>query len=132
MKKTILAVSALTLLVATSAYAKPEWCGYVDHFHLDQNTPTNLQITRVSTDGNVNVQQIDNTRFNIADTNNCPGDGGYAYITYSVDPTHFCNLTIHDGPLMNDPNIAASCQGLSYNGVSYDGFMSYSYTLSFS
>jgi hypothetical protein len=132
MKKLVFALSALALFIATSSSAKPQLCGYTDQFHTDQDAPPTLRITNLDNDGNVITQQLSQTQFSINDATNCPTFGGNAYVTYSVDGSHYCTLAIHDGPYTNTPSVTAYCQGLSYNGISSDGILSYSYDIKLS
>lgn len=131
-KLTVSTILLANLAAASTGYTKPLSCGYKDHFHLGKTSPVSLHITKIASDNNVTVKQLDATQFDVNDAANCPPEGGTEYVTYSIDPTHYCKLTIKDSELKNDPDITVNCKGMDYNGWTYDGFLSYSYTLNFS
>lgn len=125
-------MAALFTLSSVSVMASPQWCGYTDFFHPSSDSPKNLHILAISGDSNVKVTKRSSSTFTISDVPSCPPNGGYATVLYGTDAQHVCTLTIHDGELMNDPDTTAKCNGLQFNGQTYDGTLTYRYTLHFS
>lgn len=128
MKKTVLAISLS--LISSISQAKPQSCNYSDYIHLSSDTPTYVKILNLTSDSNVKVEQKDARSFYIKDADTCPPSGGNVEVRYG-DTTHYCDLKIHDGELEFHPEVTASCHDLAYNGLTYDGFVSYSYSLHF-
>lgn len=125
---------ASVAFIQTAAAKGPNvsWCGYNDHFHTTSSAPANLQIRHISGDSKVVVVQNTPTTFTISDGAGCPVGGGYVQVRYAIDSANGCDLTIHDAEDMWDPNVVASCQGsVHYNGISYDGLGTYTYSLVF-
>lgn len=122
----------LAVGLMSTAMAKPTSCNYRDFIHVSNTAPANTTILQLSNSSGVTVQQTNTTSFFILDQG-CPPDGGYVFVRYGTDPANYCDLSIHDGELMWDPNVVANCTGnFVYNGTTYDGTGSYSYTLLFS
>ena len=122
----------LTLCAANLAQAEDTICMYRDFFHPSFDTPPAVRLLSLSGDINVQVAQQNDYSFKVTDTNDCPLNGGYVKVRYGTDEKHFCDLNIHDSALLWDPDITAHCTGLFYNGSTYDGKPTYSYSLHFS
>lgn len=127
--KKILMLS-LGLGLAFSAQAETFFCGYRDYFHLSNNTPANVFVTFVQSDSNVYSMLVGPRGFELRDTPRC--NSGYAQVSVAMDNAHYCILQIKDGPYLSTPLVSAACNDLTYRGMQYDGFNSYSYSLSFS
>jgi hypothetical protein len=137
MKKIMMTLILGSLFVAASASAKPMLCGYVDAFHANDGSSTRIS-SPISSNGDISVEQIGANSFRIHDNQSDPsscnvGSQGTATITYALDANNYCTLQVTDSPFLNTPVVQANCHGnLSYTGMSYDGTLSYSYTLAFS
>jgi hypothetical protein len=128
--KKIITLIAITSAISSVAFASKA-CNYRDYFHLNNDSPVEIKLVSLSSDSNVIIEQRDAASFYIKDAPSCPPEGGYATVRYALDTTHYCDLNIKDGEFEADPEVTATCQKLSYRGLTYDGFMSYSYTLHF-
>ena len=120
---------SLGLCLAASAQAEEFYCGYRDYFHLSNNTPPSVFVYSASGNSNVYVQMVGPRGFELYDTPRCTS--GFAQVTIGTDIDHYCVLDIKDGPFMSSPNVSAVCNRLTYKGIRYDGFNTYSYSLSF-
>ena len=130
MKKQYIPVIALfALTTATAAFAKPQTCYYTDHFHSD---PQSLVLGAVTSDTNTQVTKTSDFSFDMHDLTCPPNAPNVAKAIYTGPNNGVCTLTVEDNELWEDPTILANCSGgLKYAGDSYDGFMSYAYTLHF-
>jgi hypothetical protein len=127
MKKTAAAL-ALSALFSGSALAdKPLWCGYKDYFHINSSAHPGIFISNATSDGDVFLQVISARSFVIRDTPNC--SNGYAHVTLVFNDSNWCVLDIKDGPFINHPSVHASCHGLQFQGMDYDGWGTHSYTI---
>ena len=126
MKKIILFVLASFFLLEAQAKAN-FLCGYKDYFHLSDRIHPAVTIISANANQDLYLQVISPRSFEIRDTPNC--ETGYAHVTVGYDNFHWCVLDIKDGPYMNHPTITATCNGMQYKNLSYDGFNSYSYTI---
>jgi hypothetical protein len=125
-KKIVLAILGLGL--AVSAQAKTSFlCGFKDYFHLSNTTPASVFIVNAYSNNDIYVQIVGPRGFELRDTPRCTS--GYAQVTVATDASHFCVLEIKDGPYMSSPTVSASCNGMVYKGIRYDGFGTYSYSL---
>lgn len=104
-------------------------CGYKDFFHLSDKAHPAIYIVSGFNEQDVNLQIVGPRSFVIRDTAQCRS--GYAHVTVAYDAYNWCVLDVKDGPYMNHPTISASCNGMRYLGMSYDGMGSYSYTINF-
>lgn len=127
MKKALLLVLACGL--SLSANADQKLCGYKDFFHLSDTTHPGIFIMSANSNSDINVQIIGPKSFELRDTIQC--HTGYAHVTVAADAFNWCVLDLKDGPFMPHPTVSASCMGLVYEGMTYDGFNSYSYSLNF-
>ncbi|MGQ3892491.1 hypothetical protein [Legionella sp. CNM-4043-24] len=127
MKKALLL--SLGLGLSVSAQAEEFYCGYRDYFHLSNNTPASIFVINAYSNADMYVQVVGPRGFELRDTPRCVS--GYAQVTVAVDAAHYCVLEIKDGPYMSSPTVSASCNQLTYKGIRYDGFNTYSYSLSF-
>ncbi|ASQ47422.1 hypothetical protein [Legionella clemsonensis] len=125
MKKIVLFL--LASLFIMSAHARETLCGYRDYFHLDDKTHPGIFIVSANNTPDIYLQVIGPRSFEIRDTHQCRE--GYAHVTVAYDAFNWCVLDIKDGPYMMHPSVTASCSGMSYKGITYDGFNSYSYTI---
>ncbi|CEK09211.1 hypothetical protein [Legionella hackeliae] len=125
MKKVVLFLVASLFVV--SAQARESLCGYRDYFHLDDKIHPGVFIVSANHTPDIYMQVISPRSFEIRDTQQCRD--GYAHVTVAYDAYNWCVLDIKDGPYMMHPSINASCNGMRYKGISYDGFNSYSYTI---
>ncbi|WP_028388208.1 hypothetical protein [Legionella fairfieldensis] len=118
----------LASLFAIHAQARTSFvCGYKDYFHLNNKIHPAIHIVSATTDQDVYLHVISSRSFEMKDTEHCKN--GYAHVTVAYDNYSWCVLDIKDGPYMMHPVIHASCYGMQYKGISYDGFNSYSYTI---
>ncbi|VEG91357.1 hypothetical protein [Legionella spiritensis] len=125
MRKWMLVVVGTLFMV--DAQAGELFCGYKDYFHLSDKTHPGIYVVGGYNDSDVILQIVGPRSFVIRDTPQC--QTGYAHVTAAYDAMHWCVLNIKDGPYMNHPTVSASCSGMRYRGISYDGFGSYSYTV---
>ncbi len=125
MKKILFVV--LSCLFFVNAQANQSYCGYKDYFHLSDKAHPGIYIVTANSDYDVILQVIGPRSFVIRDTEMCTS--GYAHVTVAYDTNHYCVLDIKDGPYMWHPSVSASCSGMNYKGISYDGVGSYSYTI---
>lgn len=128
MKKTLLLLLGLNL--TSPVFAEHKLCGYTDFFHLGRDTNPNIIIVSANNSVNIYLHIIGPRSFEILDGYDC--QKGAAHVTFAYDLNHWCVLDIRDGPRMQHPTITESCYGMVYNGMSYDGFNSYSYTINLS
>lgn len=126
--KKILMLS-LGICSSASALAEQGFCGYRDYFHLSNNTPSSLFVISAISNSDISVQIVGPRGFELRDTPRCVS--GFAQVTVAADVNRYCILEIKDGPYMSNPTISASCNHMTYKGISYDGINSYSYSLSF-
>jgi len=127
MKRVI--ISLLGCCVAIGAAADQKLCGYRDFFHFSDATHPNIYIVDANNTQDLYLQVLGPRSFEIRDSYQCKT--GYAQITITDNAYHWCVLDIKDGPYMRHPSISASCSGIGYLGMNYDGLNSYSYTLNF-
>lgn len=118
-------------VIAFSAEAGQGWCGYTDFFHFNEKTRPLLFITNTSTNGDVVLQPLGPRSFEIRDTENCRTGRAHILITDFENANYGCVVDIEDGPFLNTPKVLASCNGVNFSGLTYDGIGSYSYTLNF-
>jgi hypothetical protein len=140
MMRLILGAFLAFFLVTAYATPKPDkvkWCNYTDHFHLSNSTLVTPAISgQLLSSGGVMGKQVDGTRFDIVDMQqggcNWSNDG-VVMVTYALNADDYCVINFIDGPKYYHPNDSNYyCKGkLIYLGKSYDGFMSYSYSLKF-
>ena len=123
-KSIILAISSLFMM---SAQANESYCGYKDYFHLSNQSHPAIYIVSGFSEQDVVLQIVGPRSFVIRDGYQCKS--GYAHVTVAYDTTNWCVLDIKDGPYMNHPSISASCNGIRYMGLEYDGIGSNSYTI---
>ncbi|WED42843.1 hypothetical protein [Legionella cardiaca] len=126
MKKVVLSLLAASLF-AVNAQARESLCGYRDYFHLDDLAHPGIFIVRANATQDIYLNVISPRSFEIRDTQQC--HNGYAHVTVAYDAYNWCILDIKDGPYMMHPSIKATCSGMSYQGIDYDGFNTYSYTI---
>jgi hypothetical protein len=124
MKKWLLL--AISTLLITNAHAQ-SWCGYKDFFHLSSETHPALYFVEGASEQDVILQFVGPRSFVINDGWACRP--GHAHVTVAYDAANWCVLDIKDGPWMNHPVITASCNGMRYLGLTYDGINSYSYSI---
>lgn len=125
MKKWLFAAVSSVLMM--NAVQAESWCGYKDFFHLSNAAHPGIYIVGAYSEPDVLIQMVGPRSFVIKDSNRCRA--GYAHVTVAYDISHWCVLDIKDGPLMMSPTINASCNGMRYLDISYDGFNSYSYSI---
>lgn len=130
MKKMIQLSLIALFSFSNMVYAKSHSCGYKDFFHLGSDTSNAISIKSISGDSSITVQQVSANSFYIKDAN-CSPDGGYAHVRMGYDSSRYCDLVIHDGEFMFDPDVTTQCTGMNYNGMTYDGTWTYSYSLHF-
>ena len=126
MKKWALLLAAGSLFV-TNVQADASYCGYKDFFHLSDQSHPAIYIVSGYSDLDLFMEFIGPRSFVIRDTARCRS--GYAHVTVSYDAANWCVLNIKDGPYMSHPTINASCNGIRYIGLDYDGIGSHSYTI---
>jgi hypothetical protein len=127
----LLATVCTTPVFAAGNVSSPNSCGYSDYFHLGKDSikPT---IASLKGDANIIVVQENTENFYVRDTASCPPDGGVASVRYQKDGDNYCDLSVHDGENMWDPEVQAVCHGsLGYAGITHDGIGKYSYSLGF-
>ncbi|KTC87919.1 MULTISPECIES: hypothetical protein [Legionella] len=118
----------LSGLLAFNAQAKENFsCGYKDYFHLDDQIHPGIYIVSAYANAEMDLRVISPRSFEIRDTDRC--ETGYGHVTVAYDTYNWCVLDVKDGPYMMHPTISASCNGMRYEGLTYDGFNSYSYTI---
>jgi hypothetical protein len=125
MKKTVFFI--LSCMLIANVQAKESYCGYKDYFHLSDKAHPGIYIVSANTDYDIYLQVVGPRSFVIRDTEQCKS--GYAHVTVAYDNNNWCVLDIKDGPYMWHPSVSASCNGMQYKGLSYDGAGSYSYTI---
>jgi len=129
--KVLATVAALLTMSSTSLFAKTNFCHYSDYFHLGEDSPAGIHLLNFATDDNIVFKPFSETSFYLNDVSSCPREGGTATVRYG-DETHFCTLAIHDGAYEMHPKVVAvECDGLSYSDLTYDGVLTYKYTLHF-
>ncbi|HRD68974.1 MAG TPA: hypothetical protein PK657_02405 [Legionella sp.] len=101
-------------------------CGYKDFFHLSDTAHPSIHVVSGYSEPDLILQMVGPRSFVIRDAD-C--HSGYAHVTVAYDLGNWCVLDIKDGPYMNHPTINASCNGMRYLGIDYDGIGSYSYTI---
>lgn len=126
MKKIIFLLS--TSCIAIVAHAE-QLCGYKDYFHLSDKTHPGIYIVSANSNPDIEIHVIGPRSFELRDTMQCRA--GYAHVTVAYDTYNWCVLDLQDGPYIWEPVVNASCNGLVYKGIHYDGFNTYSYSLNF-
>lgn len=124
-KLLILALSSLSMFTAQAGTAT--WCGYKDYFHLSDRAHPAIYVVSGYSESDVMLEFVGPRSFVLRDTFQCRA--GYAHVTVAYDPANWCVLDIQDGPYMNHPTVSASCNGMNYLGLKYDGIGSHSYTI---
>lgn len=117
---------ALSSMIMINAHAE-SYCEYKDYFHLSDNAHPAVFIVSGYSEQDLILQFVGPRSFIIRDSYQCRS--GYAHVTVAYDTSNWCVLNIKDGPLMNHPNVSASCNGINYLGTEYDGIGSYSYSI---
>ena len=129
--KSSVLISLFALTTAVSAFAKPENCFFTNHYHADNQS---LVIIQTTSDNNTQITKTSNFSFDFHDLT-CPPEANVhntGTVIYSSSNGSQCTLSIVDGELMADPDLTANCSGnLKYAGYTYDGFLTYGYTLHF-
>jgi hypothetical protein len=123
MKKWVLLAASSFFMM--NAQADASFCGYKDFFRLSDEAHPSIYVVSGSSDTDLLLQLVGPRSFVIKDNYQCRK--GYAQVTVAYDSFNWCVLDIKDGPYMNHPTIRASCNGLRYLGINYDG--SHSYTI---
>ena len=127
MKKTAISL-IFSVLYCGNALAETEfWCGYKDYFHISSTAHPAIHVSNATADGDIFMQVMSPRSFILRDTPQCVS--GYAHVTLLFNDTNWCVLDIKDGPYMIHPTINASCHGLQYEGLEYDGWGSNSYSI---
>lgn len=103
------------------------YCGYKDYFHISDRSHPAIFVTSGYSDSDILLDFIGPRSFTIRDGYQCRS--GYAHVVIAADKDSWCTLDLRDGPYMNHPTVSASCNGLSFLGMDYDGIGSYSYTI---
>lgn len=117
-------------LIPLLIHAQEFRCGYRDYFRIGDEVPADILIASYNDSPEIILQIISPRSFQVRDSQLCRS--GYAQVTVasSLAPRQrWCILDIQDGPYMNHPSIKETCQGLSYQGTSYDGWGTHSYTI---
>lgn len=117
----------LAILSVTNVQAEKGWCGYRDYFHLEDEGHPGVHISWMTVTQEVAAQQLGPRSFEIRDTMQCTS--GYVHVMVAYSDYNWCALRIKDGPYMMHPSVNATCSGMNFRGVEYDGFHSYSYTI---
>lgn len=120
-------IIALGCILMTNVQAKETFCGYKDYFHLSDQAHPGIYIVSGFNEPDLELQIVGPRSFVIRDTQQCRT--GYAHITVAYDNANWCVLDIKDGPYLYHPSIIASCNGIRYMGISYDGLTSHSYSI---
>jgi hypothetical protein len=123
-----------------TAQARTLICNYTDSFHTASSAPPNTHLLSApSYSGSITSYQTGPSSFAIKDAQPNPSEcdmttRGSATVVIGSDSANYCTLTLIDGAAITDPLVQnINCQGnFHYNGISYDGTWSYSYTLQFS
>ena len=110
-----------------NAQANNPACGYKDYFHLSNQSHPAIYIVSGYSEQDVTLQIVGPRSFVIRDNFQC--QAGYAHVTVAYDTANWCVLDIKDGPFMNHPTVSASCHGIRFMGIEYDGIGSYSYSI---
>ena len=121
------ALLAASSLFVVNAQADESFCGYKDYFHLSDQAHPGIYIVSGFSESDVILQLVGPRSFVIRDSYACRS--GYAHVTVAYDNFNWCVLDIKDGPYLKHPVISASCNGMKYTGMKYDGIGSYSYTI---
>lgn len=123
-------IGFICCLVIVQAHATEKLCGYRDYFHLSDFTHPGIYIVSAASNADLYMTVIGPRSFELRDTEQCRS--GFAHVTVAYDAFNWCVLDLKDGPFLRHPQITSvSCNGLIYKGMRYDGFNTYSYTLSF-
>ena len=117
---------ALGCAMAVNVHAE-SFCGYKDYFHLSDKSHPGIYVVSGYSEQDIILQFVGPRSFIIRDTYQCRD--GYAHVTVAYDTANWCILDIKDGPYMNHPSVRASCSGMNYLGIDYDGVGSYSYSI---
>lgn len=136
--KNILKIVALSsAFLCVGAMAAPQVCGYTDHIHLSNNAKLAKPKIQGSlqSSGYVLGVQTGPSKFDIHDhqpNNECVVDStGTVTVRYALNSNSYCDLTFTDGPYLENPSVDYNCHNLTYLGMNYDGFGTYSYSLMF-
>lgn len=137
MKPKTLLVAAL-LGMSPSVFAKPMFCGYVDHLHVASNSIAHPTILGdITSMGDVKAVKISTTSFDISDKpsdHGCVLDSlGTVTVKFATSQKDYCIFHITDGSARDNPDDKdVQCVGhLGYLGMTYDGFGSFSYSMIF-
>jgi len=125
MNKWVLLAASSFFMV--SAQADQPLCGYKDYFRLSDQSHPAIYIVSAYNEPDIILQLVGPRSFVIRDNEQCRA--GYAHVTVAYDAFNWCVLDIKDGPYLNHPTVNASCNGINYNGLRYDGMGTHSYTI---
>lgn|SRR3989338_5566525 len=137
MKSILFSVAVLALSSSAVANPKPMICGYTDHLHISSNSTVKPHIVEISSTGDVKAIPIDKYSFDIVDQPSSDGCNlnsmGVVTVKYETSKTDYCTIKITDGVALDNPSDKdVQCMGhLSYLGMTYDGFFTYSYSMIF-
>ncbi len=108
-------------------------CLYKHHFHISDSSHPGIQISPAESrsDADAYLELVGARSFNLRGTHSC--QTGHAMVGVYTDPNNnWCRIKITDGPwVFTHPYVTASCHGMTFLGVSYDGIFTNSYTLKF-
>ncbi|MCC5792389.1 MAG: hypothetical protein JJT82_07270 [Legionellaceae bacterium] len=127
MKKRYITLLFCSVLLGNAFTSNSFWCDYKDYFHISSASHPGIFISSATFDDDLYMQVISPRSFILRDTPRCIS--GYAHVTLMLDINSWCVLDIKDGPWVNTPQIHASCHGLEYQGLTYDGMGTHSYTI---
>ncbi|HEU5280928.1 MAG TPA: hypothetical protein VFU82_02990 [Gammaproteobacteria bacterium] len=135
--KSLFLVAAMSL--SASAFASPSYCNYVDHLHVSSNSMAHPHIVgAITATAGIMGVKTDDSSFNIVDKQQQPSvcnlsNDGTVTVTFATSASDYCTFHINDGPEYDNPDDRNyQCVGhLSYLGLAYDGFGSYSYSMIF-
>jgi hypothetical protein len=135
--KSLLVAAAMSL--SAPVFASPSICGYMDHLHVSNNSTAYPRIIgAITPTGSVRGVKTGDSSFDIIDQQQQPStcnlnSDGTVTVTFATSLNDYCTFRITDGPTHDNPDDKNyQCVGhLTYLGLTYDGFGSYSYSMIF-
>ena len=135
MHKKLAFVCASALVTLTTSASALTVCPFRDHFNI--SAPLPLEVLQVSTTGNVGIEQITPTKFDLGCQDNQATTAGDVNLVIGMKGNEdlSCDVSIHDGPYVMNPTVNYVSCGRSGNRLFFLGmehrFGSYDYTLKF-
>lgn len=135
MHKKLTCIFATGIIIMATGASATTVCPFRDHFKI--SAPLPLEVLHTSTSGNLAIEQITPTNFDLGCSDNQNSGPGDAVLVVGMRGNEdlSCDISIHDGPYVMNPTINYASCGRSGNRLFFIGMDhrigSYDYTLKF-